>query len=335
MQKYYDTDLAAAIPHGIIVVDSEYNWLWSNAKAKSLFNLAIEPQQSNIFTTLPFLQEHLPNKASRTEAIIVSFLKSDLSMQLLPYQDNDFVLMIEDVSHTVKLENIRQVFVANVSHELRTPLTVFSGYLEMLLENIPDNKETLLHILQQMDVQKHRMALLVEDLLLLSRLENDELDNNIKTEVSIPQMLQQIINSAQQLSGAKQHTFNLSSCEPVYIYGSADELHSAFSNLIYNAVHYTPENGTINISCYKDNNKLVVAVADTGIGIPEKDIAKITQRFYRVDKGRSWNEVGGTGLGLAIVKHVLIRHDANLEIESKLDAGSCFRCVFNHSCNGQ
>lgn len=329
MNNFDDKTLAAAIPHGIVVLDQDYNWLWSNDKTKSFFNLQIEPEAKSIFTVLPFLQEEINN--TDYEASIIKYQQHNFSIRLMPYQEQYYLLMIEDVTHTSKLEKVRQVFVANVSHELRTPLTVFSGYLEMLLEKIPEDKNTLLQILQQMEIQKHRMYLLVEDLLLLSSLENAELDNKIKEPVNILPMLEQIVAAAKQVSGDKNHKIILNADPGAIIYGSANELHSACSNLVYNAVHYTPENGKIFINCIADDNEITIEVVDTGIGIPKKDISHITERFYRVDKGRSWNEVGGTGLGLAIVKHVLIRHDAKLEIISELDKGSTFRCVFTNT----
>ncbi len=330
MNNYFnDKTIAEAIPHGIIVLDQEFNWLWSNNKAKSFFKIKSEPNNENIFIALPFLSGYLEKNKIYAYPVIIKHGQQHFALRLISYQTTNYILMVEDVTHTVKLEKIREVFVSNVSHELRTPLTVFSGYLEMLLENVPEDKQILIDILQQMDEQRHRMYLLVEDLLLLSNLEHAELDNKVKEQIEIAPMLEQIINAAKQLSGAKNQIFVVDIHDSATVYGAADELHSAFSNLIYNAVHYTPDNGEIKINCFYEGVQLVVAIADNGIGIPEKDIEHITERFYRVDKGRSWNKVGGTGLGLAIVKHVLIRHDATLEIASKLGAGSCFRCVFN------
>ncbi len=330
MNNYFDDKtLAAAIPHGIIVLDHEFNWLWSNNIAKSFFKIKAEPENENIFITLPFLSNYLTKNKTYKDPIIIKHGQQHFALRLIAYQSTNYILMVEDVTHTVKLEKIREVFVSNVSHELRTPLTVFSGYLEMLLEKVPEDKQVLVDILQQMDEQRHRMYLLVEDLLLLSNLEHAELDNKVKEQVEIAPMLEQIINAAKQLGGTKNQTFVVDIYDSATVYGSADELHSAFSNLIYNAAHYTPDGGEIKIHCFYEGKQLIVAIADNGIGIPEKDIEHITERFYRVDKGRSWNKVGGTGLGLAIVKHVLIRHDATLEIASELGKGSCFRCVFN------
>lgn len=230
------------------------------------------------------------------------------------------------LAHIKHLERVRRDFVANVSHELRTPLTVIHGYLETLLEQ-EKNNETKQAIFQQMYHHSIRMARLIEELLLLSRLENDEQFTNPQTTVDVATLLKELTEDAKSVSGAQQHNIHCSVDEKLMLVGAEDELKSLFSNLIYNAVKYTPSGGDITINWYKQNGQAVFAVTDTGIGIAKKHIPRITERFYRVDKARS-RESGGTGLGLAIVKHVLIRHDGELAITSEVNKGSTFTCFF-------
>lgn len=222
---------------------------------------------------------------------------------------------------------MRRDFIANVSHELRTPLTVIGGFLETLTdadESHPDPK-TRKWALTLMTDQTKRMQHLVEDLLTLSRLEDTE--NLVREEtVDVPQMLRGLYDEAQSLS-AGRHLVILSLDTDAKLLGSADELRSAFSNLISNAVRYTPDSGVITLSWIIRNGQGVFSVQDSGIGIEPEHIPRLTERFYRVDRGRS-RESGGTGLGLAIVKHVLTCHQANLDIASEPGKGSCFSAWF-------
>jgi len=225
------------------------------------------------------------------------------------------------------LERMRQDFVANVSHELRTPLTVIHGYLETLLDQKDEKIQEWKKIFLQMQQQTLRMENLVEDLLLLSHLENHE-DNNKDDKIfSVEKLLTTILNEAKELSGKQQHNFKLQIEDNLLIKGHEKELRSLFSNIIFNAVKYTPANGTITITWFNKNKQAHFQVQDTGIGIAPEHIPRITERFYRVDPARSRTS-GGTGLGLAIAKHVLIRHQATLNITSQLGHGSTFTCVF-------
>lgn len=224
------------------------------------------------------------------------------------------------------LETIRQDFVANVSHELRTPLTVIHGYIESLLMQY-NNDPHLRKIFEQMFQQSTRMERLIEDLLLLARLENDLPQQEEFKQISVAALIDPIVKDAKTLSGKKMHHFSLYIDHNLKILGMENELTSAFSNLIFNAVHYTSENGHINICWYAKKNHAYFEVSDTGIGIAPEHIDRITERFYRVDRDRS-RKSGGTGLGLAIVRHVLIRHKATLKITSELGQSSTFTCIF-------
>lgn len=231
------------------------------------------------------------------------------------------------VKHIQHLERMRQDFVANVSHELRTPLTVIHGYLETLIEQNADEAKSWHKIFLQMQQQTLRMENLIEDLLLLSHLESSDDETNKEQTIDVADLLTTICNEAKQLSGAAQHHFQLKFDDHLQLKGHTQELRSLFSNIIFNAVKYTPAGGKINIDWYSKNNAAYFSVHDTGIGIAPEHIPRLTERFYRVDPARSRSS-GGTGLGLAIAKHVLIRHQATLDITSTLGKGSVFTCIF-------
>ena len=226
------------------------------------------------------------------------------------------------------LEQVRSDFVANVSHELRTPLTVIQGYLETLINNKHPDKKTLNKIFTQMYQHSIRMADIIEDLLLLSHLESEDHPSDEKKGIVIADILKTIKLDAKNLSGEKKHRISLRANAYVLMNGSENELRSLFSNLIVNAIKYTPDQGHIHIEWGSDpHGRGIFRVSDTGIGIAKEHLPRVTERFYRVDKARS-RERGGTGLGLAIVKHVLLRHAGQLEIESVPDKGSTFTCIF-------
>jgi len=226
------------------------------------------------------------------------------------------------------LEQVRSDFVANVSHELRTPLTVIQGYLETLIKSERYDKKVLQKIFIQMYQHSVRMADIIEDLLLLSHLESDDHFTDEKNMISVSDILTTLCIDAKSISGNKLHHITLKTEPTLFLSGSESELRSLFSNIIVNAIKYTPSKGDILIQWYGDHlGRGIFKVTDTGIGIAREDMPRVTERFYRVDKARS-RERGGTGLGLAIVKHVLLRHDGELYIESVLDKGSTFTCVF-------
>jgi two-component system phosphate regulon sensor histidine kinase PhoR len=226
------------------------------------------------------------------------------------------------------LEQVRSDFVANVSHELRTPLTVIQGYLETLIKGENINKKSLPKIFMQMYQHSIRMADIIEDLLLLSHLESDDHLTEEKNDIRVADLLKTLVVDAKNISGEKKHKITLKADARVGINGSESELRSLFSNIIVNAIKYTPSKGQIMIEWFRDESgQGVFRVSDTGIGIAKEHLPRITERFYRVDKARS-RERGGTGLGLAIVKHVLLRHDGELEVVSTVDKGSIFICRF-------
>lgn len=230
-------------------------------------------------------------------------------------------------SHIKHLERVRSDFIANVSHELRTPLTVIHGYLEALLREDLDKNKPWKKIFTQMYQHSIRMERIIDDLLLLSRLEREDQQYDIKKRIDIAKMLKLLVADANMISGNKKQNIILKIDKNVFLEGTEEELKSLFSNLITNAIKYTPHHGKIVIDWYAEEGNSVFKITDNGIGIAKEHIPRITERFYRIDKGRS-RESGGTGLGLAIAKHVLAHHHGDLLIESELGKGSVFTCVF-------
>lgn len=250
-----------------------------------------------------------------------------LSFQLLPYRDEQRLLMVRDVTRVYKLEQMRQDFVANVSHELRTPITVLMGYLETLAAGGEEKLGRYARPVSQMQQQALRMRAIVDDLLLLSRLDTEH--NKLKFEpVDVPALVRMLADDARVLSGNQGHQVDCDIDDRIGLLAAPKELQSAFGNLVSNAVRYTPAGGHIQLRWQREpDGGARFEVIDTGPGIEAQHLPRLTERFYRVDAGRS-REVGGTGLGLAIVKHVLERHGAKLKIRSKLGEGSAFACVF-------
>jgi len=247
-----------------------------------------------------------------------------LQLTLIPYSEHCRLLIARDITRVTRLEQVRRDFVANVSHELRTPLTVIHGYLELLN---PEDVPALAAVLNEMRVQSQRMRRIVEDLLELSRL---EMQQHVPEErVEMAPMLETLRREAEALSHGK-HRVALEDEGHVDLLGSPKDLHSAFSNLVSNAVRYTPDGGTITIAWRRKPTGAEYSVTDTGYGIPAEHLSRLTERFYRVSSSRS-RGTGGTGLGLSIVKHVLNLHDAQLRIESEPGKGSVFACVFDEA----
>lgn len=338
MPKYQsvqtDRQLAEKLPYGIALVDANAELLWWNRTAERMFGFYAEDNQaSSLLVLLEETEFHrlFQSKDEHLQIEINSPHRSNkrLRLQLRSYDDNAWLVISEDVTDVHKLRAIKQDFVANVSHELRTPLTVFCGYLELLLEKPDEDSAVLVEMLKQMSGQGRRMQNLINDLLWLSRLETKSVCDVDVTVVDVSTLIHYIHNDALALckSSGKLLQFTLEVDACLQLKGNLDELRSAFANIVSNAVRYTATNGQVRIRWFEDAVGLKFQVTDTGLGIPEKYIPRITQRFYRTDEARSC-EQGGTGLGLAIVKHVLLRNQARLEIESTPGVGSVFTCVF-------
>jgi two-component system phosphate regulon sensor histidine kinase PhoR len=247
-------------------------------------------------------------------------------VHLVPFSEDMLLLMSEDITQGERLQTMRRDFVANVSHEMRTPLTVVAGFLETVIDGLDDlEKEDIAHYLGLAHEQAGRMQRLIQDLLTLSALESDA-PILVEEPVDMASLLQEVLQEARAVS-AGRHRIDFDCGTHARLLGNAKELYSAMANLAINAVRYTPEGGRIQISWRQRGSVVEYAVKDDGIGIAPEHIPRLTERFYRVDRGRS-RETGGTGLGLAIVKHVLSRHQGDLLIDSEPGRGSTFTACF-------
>jgi len=320
---------AESINDAVVLLDTNAKIEWWNHSARTVLGLNAKHHGKSITSVLPSvsLQEYI-RQHERGNIECPSPVTPDrmLSLILIPYESDQYLLVAQDVSHLHHVDRMRRDFVANVSHELRTPLTVMRGYLELLLQQADDLPSMWQQTFPEMMAQTTRMEHLVEDLLLLSRLEHQDVKPEECVEVNVPELLAAIAGEASAVSNGRHH-FVMNIDKSLRIRGVENELRSVFSNIVINAVRYSPDGGKITIDWYHDAQGAHFSVADEGIGIAEEDVPRITERFYRVDKGRSRSS-GGTGLGLSIVKHVLLRHDASLFIRSKPGKGSQFRCDF-------
>ncbi len=320
-----------AIRDAVVVVDSHGNLEWWNDagthllgfqlktdRGQNLTNLLRDPRFIGYFEAGNY-QRPLEIPSSHQAGVILQF-------QITVFGEGERLLVARDVTRVHNLEQMRQDFVANVSHELRTPLTVIKGYVETFMDTLQDDQPQLSRGLNRMNEQALRMEALVNDLLLLSRLETDK-NNQVMKPVGVPGLLQRIFNDAQAMNDSKQHHITLEMDNELDINGDEEELRSAFSNLVINAIKYAPDGSNITVRWFDDENGVYMEVEDDGDGIDPKHLPRLTERFYRADQSRH-SKTGGTGLGLAIVKHVLIHHNAKLDIYSELGEGCVFTCHF-------
>lgn len=332
LNRFYKT--GDALPDATVMLDDQGNIEWFNRAALSMLNLRQHKDYGSKITNLirhPDFTRYF-NRGDFDKTLDIGLLNPDrlIRIRITPYGKNNLLLSAHDVTRMHHVEQMRRDFVANISHELRTPLTVLSGYLEILASGGQLAQEKIQPTLLQMQQQTDRMKSLVEDLLMLSGLENQWRDMSQESEVAVPTLLEVIRDDALILKGNADHEIVLDMDQTLWLRGNAKELQSAFTNLVSNAVRYSPDGGVIRISWKKRKERVVLEVSDTGVGIEAEHIPRLSERFYRVDKGRSQSS-GGTGLGLAIVKHVLQRHDGYLEIDSTPGIGSTFRCSFPKS----
>jgi len=328
---------ADALPDAVVALDQHHRILGFNPAARQLLGLRqrdLGLPVEHLLRQPDFIAYLRAADWTRDVDVPSDYVAGQmLSVHMVPYVQGRLLLIARDVTRLQRLQAMRQDFVANVSHELRTPLTVLSGYIETLLDSDADEAQPLpqdlVRILHHMHLQSDRMRRIVEDLLLLSRLETTSPNEEQFEQVHVPTLLNAIAEYAEHLSGEGAHHIVREVTPELRMRGVTRELDSLFSNLVFNAVKYTQSGGTVTIRWFKDARGLVFEVQDTGIGIAPQHIPRLTERFYRVDVGRS-RTMGGTGLGLAIVKHVILRHHGRLEIESVLGQGSVFRCIFPH-----
>lgn len=321
-----------ALPDAAVVINAEYAIIWCNRLARIELGLSWpEKQWSKIVDAVPQTEfaEFLNSGRFESPLEIVSPANTQkiLEVRIVSFVDNNLMLLFRDVTRLSQIEKMRKDFVANVSHELRTPLTVINGYLEMLPEAADLPPMMVNKAIGEMRTQSLRMQTLIEELLQLSRIEasNERVFDKL---VNVPQMLWQIQTEAQALNREKHHKLFFDIAPQLHVYGIETELRSAFSNLIFNAIHYTPDQGVIEVKWQLSQDCARFSVKDNGDGIAAKDINRLTERFYRVDKARS-RKTGGSGLGLSIVKHVLTHHNSSLKISSAIGVGSDFSCEFS------
>ena len=320
--------MANAIPDAALVIDRKDLITWSNDPAKQLLDLKTPADQGRAITRLirePGFADWLAVQDTVHSKLEIPCPTDDnipLQISVTGFGKDQRLLILRDITDAESLDRIRRDFIANISHEMRTPLTVLLGYLE-LLQDQPDKLDP--KTARSMFKQATQMHALLDDLLELSRLQDAEIRTGA-TRVHIPAMLAQLKEQAEEYSKGK-HELQFEIQPDLNINGVEVDLRSAFQNLLINAVNYTPSGGEIKLSWQATDEALVLSVKDSGIGIPQKDLSRITERFYRVGSDRA-RQTGGTGLGLAIVKHVLNSHQARLEISSKLGKGSEFRCIF-------
>ncbi len=318
---------AEALPDAAVVFKTDGSIIWCNRLAEGILGFRWPEDAGqhigNLIRTPAFV-DYLKARQFDEPLELVSPVQSDklLEFRIMPYTSGQNMLVARDVTLIRQLEAMRRNFVSSVSHELRTPLTVLKGYLEMM-EDAPDASSAMWvkahHVMAE---QTARMDSLVEQLLTLSRIEAaPEVDLNQK--VDIPSMLSLVEKEAIALSGDKSHQLNFAIDADLKVFGDAEQLRSAISNLVYNAVYYTPANREISVIWRREPDGAYFCVIDNGNGIAPEHISRLTERFYRVDKARS-RETGGSGLGLSIVKHALSHHDSVLEIESQVGKGSQF-----------
>ncbi len=326
---------ASVLPDAVVLIDEFGKITWANGSASELFSIQWPSDLGVKFTDLirdPDVEKLLENDfieatTEQRETKYTSKFNEDITINIRVAQYTEKLRMVigSDISNLLKVNKVQSDFVANVSHELKTPLTVLKGYIDIML-NKPDLPTELSSIVGQMETQSNRMELIIGDLLYLAKLESQ---NNQATHkpVDITSIINTAIETIDEKLTEKHLKLELDIDYKLKILGSHTELHAAFSNLIFNAVNYTPNHGVINISWQQSRDSLSFSVQDNGNGIPESQISRLTERFYRVDSDRSRGG-GGTGLGLAIVKHVLHRHNAILEIDSQIGVGSKFTCIF-------
>jgi two-component system phosphate regulon sensor histidine kinase PhoR len=322
----------AAMPDGVIVLNASREIQWFNRTAARLLELQRKADLGlridNLIRAPDFV--HYLEQGDYANAVVINWpagRELTLSVQLIPYGGGQQLMLVRDVTRQAKLESMRKDFVANASHELRSPLTVITGYLDTLADDTALDAAWVGPI-GEMRRQADRMGSILNDLLELSKLESAEKEAGDEP-VDVAGMLS-LLRKDVQARPRRPREFVVKLDSSAKLAGEEAEIHSAFSNLVANAVKFTPPEGSVEVRWWTDTGGAHLAVRDTGIGIPAEHIPRLTERFYRVDPGRA-RQHGGSGLGLAIVKHVLQRHGAWLEIESEEGKGSRFTCHFPRS----
>jgi two-component system phosphate regulon sensor histidine kinase PhoR len=316
-----------ALPDAAVVLGVNDEIEWANKTARNVLGLQQSDKGQRIPNLIRFPEfiRYLKSGNYDEAVIVPSPVNSQITLEVrvVSYGAGLRLLLAQDVTQLKKMERMRKDFVANVSHELRTPLTVLKGYLETL-QDMDDGESSLLtNSVLQMQAQTERMQHLVDDLLLLTRLETQQR----KTQcIDVPALLTQICKEHSDMLD-NPGRIELILATQVHIAGEELALRSAFGNLLSNALKYSPGDAPVKVRWYQDAESIIMSVEDKGEGIAAADIPRVSERFYRIEVKRS-KKVPGIGLGLAIVKHALMRHDARLVITSEVGKGSCFSCCF-------
>jgi len=317
---------AEALPDGMLIMDSGNRVQWANQRAQTHLGLDLPRDVGAALANLarqPALVRYVDSE-NYSEPVVFDSQRepgATLSVQIVPFGVEEKLLISRDISRLEAVARMRRDFIANVSHELKTPLTVVTGFVETLqdLALEPHQRRRYLQLMQE---QAHNMQRLVNDLLTLSALESEQNPLNEVPFAVVPLLL--ALSADAKALSAGRHTIALDIGNAAIVTGSRDELASAFGNLVSNAIRYTPDGGTITLRWrISEDGTGEFSVEDTGIGIAAEHVPRLTERFYRVDRSRT-RASGGTGLGLAIVKHVLLRHQAELDVMSELARGSTF-----------
>jgi len=318
-----------ALPDGVVVLGADNRIVWCNGKAEAHFSINAQTDVGQPIVNLVRQPEFVQYLAAGDYGRVLELHTSrgaslTLSVQIIPYDDAQKLLLARDITQAERLETMRRDFVANVSHELRTPLTVLAGFLETIreLRLDPDRARNYMGMMAD---QASRMQRIIDDLLTLSALESAP-EPPWDGRVPMRAVLDRLRADTEALSGGS-HRISLDAQGDWDLLGAESEIGSALGNLVTNAIRYTPPGGEIRLIWRASEAGAAFAVEDSGIGIEPEHIPRLTERFYRVDRGRS-RESGGTGLGLAIVKHALLRHQASLQIESQPGKGSRFTVRF-------
>ncbi len=315
-----------ALPDAAVVLNANDEIEWANKAARDVLGLKKSDKGQRIPNLIRFPEFilYLKSKQYDDPVILPSPVNHTvtLAVRIINYGVGLRLLLAQDVTQLKQMERMRKDFVANVSHELRTPLTVIKGYIETLQDVDEGDSVLLTTSLNNIQGQTDRMQHLVDDLLLLAHLETKGKKHEI---IDIPTLLQKICSENEAALEVGRIELTLDS--DAHLLGDENELRSAFTNLLGNALKYSPEDTTVKIHWHQTENALLLDVIDQGEGISHNDVSRVTERFYRVETKRT-KKINGTGLGLAIVKHVLMRHDAQLIIRSEWGKGSCFQCAF-------
>lgn len=320
---------AGAMLDGVVAVNKNNEILWSNKTAQRMLNIIPKNDYNRpIFYIYrnTYFKAYIENENYEdTLKINNQTSMPPLEIKVAYFGSKQRIIVFRDITKETEIQNMRKEFVSNFSHEIKTPLTVLIGFIETLAEMKSSKSVSEKKIITMMSGQANRMNILIEDLLLLSHIESNQHVNRSE-KINIAKLIRDIKKNVIEVKG-NGHKFDFSIDSKLDLYGARQEIESAFNNLITNAIRYTPSEGQISIRWNLINTLPIFEVVDNGIGIPEKNIKRISERFYRVDPNRS-RETGGTGLGLAIVKNVVNQHQGEMKINSDIGLGSSFKLIF-------